>query len=31
VPLIATLPIAKPPARRLNNYDAFDLALNYVL
>jgi len=31
VPLIATLPMAKPPARRLNNYDAFDLALNYVL
>jgi phosphonoacetate hydrolase len=31
VPLIATLPNAAPPARRLNNYDAFDLALNHVL
>jgi len=31
VPLIATLPIATPPSRRLRNYDAFDLALNYVL
>ncbi|HKY94554.1 MAG TPA: phosphonoacetate hydrolase [Kiloniellales bacterium] len=31
VPLISTRPIAAPPARRLRNYDAFDLALNYVL
>ena len=31
VPLISTQPIATPPSRRLRNFDAFDLALNYVL